>query len=110
MDLTTSSGIEYVKVAFEAFREVTAKAGASLPENSADLRRRHLDCAVIGYLHQLRAEQGIPPLDSVKGIFTEGNPAYPGAGFPEKTHIQIAVQNPKCIKAVFRVNSDQLEI
>ena len=39
----------------------------------------------------------------------EGKPIYPTAGFNEKTHIQIAVNNPACIKGVFRVPKNQLE-
>ncbi len=33
----------------------------------------------------------------------EGDPAYSGGGFAEKTHIQIAVCDASCIKGVFRV-------
>jgi hypothetical protein len=43
------------------------------------------------------------PFDTVKGIFQEGAPIYQEAGFREKTHIQICVRDPECIKGVFRV-------
>lgn len=36
-------------------------------------------------------------------MFTEGKPLYPGAGFHEKSHIQICVRNPNCIKGYFRI-------
>jgi hypothetical protein len=52
--------------------------------------------------------QKLPPVDTIKGVFTEGLPVYPNAGFREKTHIQIAVRSPACIKGVFRVPADQL--
>jgi hypothetical protein len=52
---------------------------------------------------------GLPPVETVWGVFVEGKPIYPTAGFDEKTHIQIAVNNPACIKGVFRVPKDQLE-
>ena len=33
----------------------------------------------------------------------------PSSGFYEKTHIQIAVRNPDCIKGIFRVPQTQLQ-
>lgn len=42
-------------------------------------------------------------MDTVRAVFTEGRPLYPNAGFFEKTHAQIALPNPACIKGVFRV-------
>lgn len=36
-----------------------------------------------------------------RGVFTEGGPIYPNAGFVEKTHIQICIINPNCIKGYF---------
>ena len=107
LDLTTSSGIESVKIAYESLTDVTKSVAGALPSNSPDKLRRKLDCAVIKRLHTLRENQKLPPVDTVKGVFTEGNPVYPGAGFREKTHIQIAVRNLRCIKGVFRVPSEQ---
>ena len=39
--------------------------------------------------------------DSVRGVFWEGKPLYPNAGFAEKNHIQICICNPNCIKGYF---------
>jgi hypothetical protein len=39
--------------------------------------------------------------DSARGVFTEGGPAYPGAGILEKSHIQICIRNSNCIKGFF---------
>ena len=47
-------------------------------------------------------------IDTVKGVFIEGGAVYEGSRFYEKTHIQIAVCNPYCIKGVFRVPDAQL--
>ena len=79
-----------------------------LPSNSKDELRRNLDCAVVRRLHTILETQKLPAIDTLKGVFTEGEPVYPGAGFREKTHIQVAVRNPQCIKGVFRVPQDQL--
>ncbi|SEK41780.1 hypothetical protein SAMN05421740_101809 [Parapedobacter koreensis] len=52
---------------------------------------------------------GNKEFDSVRGVFWEGNPLYPTAGFREKDHIQICIRNIDCIKGYFlplsRINS-----
>jgi hypothetical protein len=62
-----------------------------------------LDGAVIRLLHGIRRDEGEVPVDTVRGVFLEGDPIFDGSGFYAKTHIQICVCNPECIKAVFRV-------
>lgn len=65
---------------------------------------RRLDCAVIKRLHYIiAANENLQPYDTVRGLFTEGNPLFPGSGFQERSHIQIAVCNFDSIKGVFRV-------
>jgi hypothetical protein len=108
LDLTTSSGLDWVRIAYDSLVEVTRAAGLDLPLNSKDDLRRNLDCAVVRRLHTILEAQTLPLIDTVKGVFTEGEPAYPGSGFREKTHIQIAVRNARCIKGVFRVPPEQL--
>jgi hypothetical protein len=103
LDLTTSTGIELVKKTYEEFVRATTRAGHRLPHNSEDLLRRPLDCAVIKFLYEILDSEGASPVQSVRGVFTEGPPAYEGAGFCARTHIQIAVVDPKCIKGIFRV-------
>lgn len=108
LDLITSAGVEWIRIAYASLIEVTTSAGLALPANSKDRLRHNLDCAVIRRLHRILEAAGLPPVDTLKGVFTEGSPVYPTAGFEEKTHIQIAVRNPFCIKGVFRVPPDQL--
>ena len=109
LDLTTSAGIQMVRAAHTSLVETTTTAGLKLPENSKDLLRRHLDCAVIRRLHSIIEKAGRDPIDTVKGVFVEGQPIYPRSGFYEKTHIQIAVRKTDCIKGVFRVPESQLQ-
>jgi hypothetical protein len=71
--------------------------------------RRNLDCAVIRRLHSILKDQSLPAVDTVRGVFTEGTPIYPDAGFDAKTHIQIAVRNLNSIKGVFRVSPEDLK-
>ena len=79
----------------------------SLPENrpigqQGDLLLRNLDCAVIEVAHAYNTMTSKLPFDSVRAVFTEGGELYPNAGFKEKSHIQICVRNPNCIKGYFR--------
>jgi hypothetical protein len=110
LDLTTTAGIEWVRIASDSLARSAAAGGVSLPANSADGLRRNLDCAVIRRLHSILEAQGLPAVDTVKGVFTEGKPIYPGSGFDEKTHIQIVVRNQRCIKGIFRVSGEHVEL
>ena len=80
-------------------------AGASLPKNRANKNGipllRDLDCAVIQEIHLFHKENQIRDFDSVRGVFCEGIPPYEGAGIVDKTHIQLCVVNPNCIKGFF---------
>jgi len=106
LDLTTSAGIAVVRSAYESLEGFMKKADKPIPINNNDGLRRNLDCAVINLTHEIRRSNKEAEIDTVKGIFIEGGPIYPGAGFHEKTHIQISVRNPDCIKGVFRVSNN----
>lgn len=41
---------------------------------------------------------------TVRGVFVEGQPAYPGAGIMLKSHVQVAVRDQRCIIGFFRPN------
>lgn len=103
LDLTTSLGLNWARGAHQSLVQVNQNSGSLMPVNSEDQLRRKLDCAVIRRLHTILEANGRPSVDTLKAVFTEGPPVYPGSGFREKTHIQIAVRNPECIKGVFRV-------
>lgn len=80
-------------------------ANEPLPQNHANRNGitllRDLDCAVIQELHRYHKENNIRDYDSVRGVFPEGIPPYEGAGMVDKTHIQLCVVNPNCIKGFF---------
>ena len=67
-----------------------------------DWLRRHRDCFVLN--------AAIPRLEavfdctfhSVRGVFQEGEPAFIGAGIKLKSHIQIAVRDPRALIGYFR--------
>ena len=109
LDITTKSGIEIVQASHRDLLRISLAANLELPSNNASLLRRDLDCYVIEHVLRSRDAFGAPPADTVRGVFIEGDEIYPGAGFREKTHIQISVRNPSCIKGVFRVPKEQYE-
>ncbi|TAD90475.1 MAG: hypothetical protein EAZ99_06445 [Alphaproteobacteria bacterium] len=103
LDLMSAENLKLLSEMYKEFRKTLRKTGISnLPRNFSpkgkrknDKLFRKLDCAVISYLHENEV------FDSVRGLFIEGRPAFPGSGIMQKTHIQIAVVNPDCIKGVF---------
>lgn len=106
LDLTTAVGIQMVRDAYASLTALMGATLAPLPVNESQLKR-HLDRAVVDHLHAIyRMTGGV--IDTVRGVFTEGEPVYPGAGFDAETHIQVAVRNPACIKGVFRVPPEHL--
>ncbi len=103
LDLLETGSLNLVKTAYEVFAETVEDAQVELPRNTMgpDLRLRKLDCAVMEFLHHSQDRDVDLRYDSVRGVFTEGNELYPGAGFHEKDPIQICVRNPNCIKGYF---------
>jgi hypothetical protein len=93
LDLVPSIGVAAVKAAHDDL--YARKAGKPLPKNrlGPDRLLRDLDCAVINHLHKVREAAGLPPFETVKAVFIEGDRIYDEAGFFEKTHIQICVRN-----------------
>jgi hypothetical protein len=109
LDLTTRAGLEQVRLAYHVLAAVAARSSSgNMPANNKDGLRRNLDCAVINTIHAINRQNGSPAIDTVKGAFIEGEPIYPAASFHEKTHIQVCVCNPDCIKGIFRVSGGAL--
>jgi len=114
LDLTTREDIELVRAAYDSFAEMRAKSKIEIPSNRSpkgardeDRVLRYLDCAVIRHLHEMIEEEDgtfadLEPFDTVRGMFVEGGEAFPGSGLYRKSHVQIAVRNPACIKGLFR--------
>lgn len=104
LNLLDSNSIEMVSDAYKDLVRLHREAGEPLPSNSggADRLLRRLDCAVIELLHATRAERNEPAFDTIRAAFVEGSPIYKGAGFHSKSHLQLCVRNPACIKAYFR--------
>lgn len=103
LDLLNSSSIHELQKHAESTIMNYEILGEALPENTRgeDKILRRLDCAVIEDLHTCRNDKGLPAYDSVRAVFTEGKELYPNAGFKEKSHIQLCIRNPNCIKGFF---------
>ena len=108
LDLTSADGLDQVAATYRLLRDITDRDKGRMPANSPDGLRRNLDCAVVNLLHTTLDKNGEFPFDTVKGIFTEGAPLYPGSGFHAKTHVQVCVRSLGCIKGVFRVPAREL--
>jgi len=105
-DLTDSIYLNELRKAYDVFVDFYKNTGQPLPQNidigeSTDKLIRKLDCAVIQTAHKINQDANKHAYDSVRGVFWEGKPLYPSAGFAEKNHIQICVCNPNCIKGYF---------
>ncbi|MBR1505062.1 MAG: hypothetical protein IJ614_03020 [Prevotella sp.] len=105
-DLTDTAYLRELKKTYDAAYNFSQLSGIPLPKNkplgnSTDLLLRKLDCYVIQMTHKFNREANKRAYDSVRGVFWEGKPLYPNAGFAEKNHIQICVCNPNCIKGYF---------
>ncbi len=111
LDLASEAGIKQAKAAYVALVKLYGAADTPLPKNQGgpDELLRKLDCAVISQLHEIREQADQDPVDTVRGIFIEGEPIYPDAGFRDQTHCQVCVCNPLQIKGVFRVSKSELE-
>ncbi len=106
LDLLDQKYIDFLAQTYIYFKNDLESQGLPLPENSPfgphdfDFKKRDLDCAVIRYAHKLAEREGVI-FDSVRAAFWEGEEIYPGAGFRQGNHIQIAIRNLECIKGVF---------
>lgn len=108
LNLTDYKSTQILKLGYEFIERLYQRAGRTLPENlhgrsDTDLLLRNLDCLVIQQIHKLAETNPMvwSPFDSVRGVFVEGKEAFPGSAIAEKTHIQICIVNPNCIKGYF---------
>jgi hypothetical protein len=119
LDFTDSAFIEVISNYYSLMKHEYSFIGKEMPKNKDlpkdkfhDLILRELDCNVIEYTHQRidelikkdLAQNGyseLKPFDTARGVFTEGGPAFEGAGIQTKNHIQICIRNLNCIKGFF---------
>ncbi len=106
-DLTDTRATGQLNRFYKDLKRQLDKVGTPMPTNDRandgddDLLLRKRDCAVINS-GLLALEQVGEPYQSVRGMFQEGKPAFPGAAIREKSHVQLAIRDPKCILGYFQ--------
>ncbi|MDE7247482.1 MAG: hypothetical protein K2N43_06315, partial [Lachnospiraceae bacterium] len=103
LNLSDYGCTQALRKAYDLLEYECESAGSDLPKNKGkgDKPLRRLDCAVIERFHKMNKDLNRQEYDSVRGIFFEGDAIYPESGILAKTHIQICVRNPNCIKGYF---------
>ncbi|MAW88068.1 MAG: hypothetical protein CMJ42_16240 [Phyllobacteriaceae bacterium] len=106
IDTMSEDSILAIEQAHKILLETLERSGEVPPRNGggSDLLLRRLDCAVMRTLHGIAVEARTP-IDSVRGLYHEGDRLYDNSGFYRKSHVQIAICNPECIKGIFRVSN-----
>lgn len=109
LDLAEKSSLDLVRLAYDDYTRVCESGGVELPVNEKgfqgdqDLVKRHLDCAVLNFLHGLREALGHSPFDTIRAPFLEGGDLFPGSKLAAKSHVQWCVREPhRNIIAYFR--------
>lgn len=106
LNLTDYNSADILRQGYKMLKMRCEVLDIPLPQNrkgksETDFLLRDLDCAVIQQIHEYNSHMGKVPFDSVRGVFTEGDVIYPGSAILEKTHIQLCIINPNCIKGYF---------
>lgn len=91
LDLTKVAWAEYVARAYGTVVSRYARRGSELPDNTGD--DHALDCQV---LEEVCAAMR-PPFDSIKAVFWEGAPIYPGSALTLRAQLQIVVRDQRII-------------
>ena len=109
-DLLDTANTTLLEQMYPEFSRLMLASGEPLPQNEPapgthepDQVLRRLDCAVVNWSLDEMISTG-KNYQTVRGVFVEGKPAFPGGGIMLKSHIQIAVRDPRCIIGCFRPN------
>ena len=90
---------DYVSHQIARSRSIPTNDG--LRNQAGDLLLRRLDCSMLNWAIERMEQQTGQIVQTVRGVFIEGNEAFPGSCIMEKSHIQIAVRDPGCIVGAF---------
>ena len=94
MDLLDPAWFRLLTEAHDAVVEQTRRAGQRLPKQEG--LAHGVDRLVINYAIGILEGQG-QPIRSVRGVFAEGRPAFPGSALLDQAHIQLAVRDTGAI-------------
>ena len=107
-DLLDVRSTDLLTDAAESIIQVLGAQGKELPKNQPtgtgdfDWLKRHRDCFVLNSAIPTIERYESCTFQTVRGVFQEGVAAFDGAGIKRKSHIQIAVRDPRAIIGYFR--------
>jgi hypothetical protein len=106
LDLMSGDYLRLLSEQFKIVKDYFDRTNKILPQNntpsrSGEMLLRPLDCMVIESLHALNSKQGTPEFSTVRGVFFEGGPLFPGSSFTKQNHIQVCVRNHESILGYF---------
>ncbi len=101
-DLLDTRYTTQLREIFPTFKSKLQASGQDIPRNSSDPESlwRRRDCAVLNWTMEVLKEM-MPPFQTVRGVFQEGEAAYDGSSIRLKSHIQIAIRDQDCILGYF---------
>ena len=109
LDFLDTANTKLLRRWYVEFRSTVRQEGSRMPQNRdapgsrrGDKVLRFRDCAVIEHTVSSLSETEHVKYQTVRGVFLEGKPAFPGSKIALKSHIQIAVRDPACIIEFFR--------
>ncbi len=109
LDLLDTANTRLLGSWYARFRYFMRQNGIPMPRNRDPRGIRHgdrvlrfRDCAVIDYALSRLAKTERIAYQTVRGVFVEGGPAFPGSKIAVKSHIRIAVRDSECILEFFR--------
>lgn len=89
--------------AFELYVNVLAQVGRAMPRQTPGAHR--LDRDVINYFASGLERTGVR-VRSVRAVFPEGEPIYPGSALLSRAHVQIVVRDPVAILRTWREDEE----
>ncbi len=107
-DLLDSFHTNALAESFPEFHARIRKGHKRMPKNEplhpddADNVLRYLDCAVINWtIKRINLENPDSKIQSVRGVFQEGEDVFAGSAIRRWSHVQVAVLDPACIVGYF---------
>lgn len=108
LDLLDTANTRLLSTYYVQFRSFIRHRQSHLPHNRdapgshpGDKVLRFRDCAVIDFATKAVAQARGIRFQTVRGVFLEGKPAFPGSKIMLKSHLQVAVRDYSCIQELF---------
>lgn len=96
LDLLDIQSNSLLEDAYSSFIELSRQFGTPLPRQTVGAHR--LDRAVVNYAATFLAQRRGIVVRTVRGVFGEGVPIFPGSAILSRAHVQIAVRDASLIE------------